>query len=272
MEFESSYQSKSPDEDGYVSYDEQEHDVWRMLYQRQRPLLEDRACAEHLKGLSLLGLSEDKIPQLLDVNKKLSQLTGWVVKPVSALISHQEFFQLLANRSFPAATFIRRLEEIDYIKEPDMFHEIFGHCPMLTQVQFADFVQLFAEKVLQMPTEDWPLLQRLFWFTVEFGLIRTPRGLRAYGGGILSSIGETTYSLESAVPLRTEFNLTAIFRTPYRIDEMQPIYFVIDSFQQLYEMMHRDMTAVLAEVRRLGEFPPFFEVDPNNPSIHVRAC
>lgn len=272
MEFNSRYQSKMPDEAGYVTYDQEENEVWRLLYERQLMTLANRACKEHMLGLERLGLSADAIPQLPEVNARLYNLTGWGVEPVTALISHQKFFQLLASRKFPAATFIRKKEELDYIKEPDIFHELFGHCPLLTQLEFADFVQLFAEKVLQMDEADWPLMQRLFWFTVEFGLIQTSEGIRAYGGGILSSIGETVYSVESDVPQRTLFNLLNVFRTPYRIDVMQPVYFVIESYQQLYDMMNTNLESLLKKARQLGEFPPLFKVAAGDPNVHIMAC
>ncbi len=169
MTFKSRYEAKKPDESGYVDYTDEENETWKILYLRQSKILPGRACKEHIEGLSLLGLSENEIPQLPDVNHKLSNQTGWQVEPVAALISHEKFFQLLASQKFPAATFIRTREELNYIKEPDIFHEFYGHCPMLTQPDFAQFVQKYAEKTLSFPEEDWPLLQRLFWFTVEFG-------------------------------------------------------------------------------------------------------
>lgn len=272
VEFKSQYQSKVADKLGYVEYSEQENDVWRRLYQRQIKALPGRACDEHLKGLELLGLSQQAIPQLPTVNERLKSITGWTVAPVDALISPEEFFTLLANRTFPAATFIRKVEEFDYIKEPDIFHELFGHCPMLTQTDFADFTQKYAENVLSMPKADWPLLQRLFWFTVEFGLIQTAQGIRAYGGGILSSIDETVYSVESPVPLRVLFHPLVALRTPYRIDQMQPVYFVIDSYNALYDFMALDIGHVLEQSRQLGEFPALFEVEEGNPSIHIAMC
>ena len=231
-----------------------------------------QASDEHLEGLKVLGLDSKKIPQLPDVNKQMSSITGWTVKPVNALISAKDFFTLLSNRIFPAATFIRRAESLDYVKEPDIFHELFGHCPMLTQKEFADFTQQYALNVLSMSEDNWPLMQRLFWFTVEFGLIMTSQGLRAYGGGILSSIGETPYSIESDLPVRMLFNVLTVMRTPYRIDQMQPTYFVIESYKQLFDLMKEDLLPFIEQAKSLGEFPPLFKVDENNPSIHIHAC
>jgi phenylalanine-4-hydroxylase len=272
MEFVSSYVSRAPDKQGYVVYSEEENTVWSTLYKRQMEVLPGRACDEYLRGLELLELKQDSIPQIPEVNQCLNDLTGWGVEPVKALISAREFFELLAQRLFPAATFIRREEELDYIKEPDIFHELFGHCPMLTNPVFADFVQDYAQKVLTMDEKDWPLMQRLFWFTVEFGLIQTTQGLRVYGGGILSSIGETVYSVESDIPIRVLFNPLVAFRTPYRIDMLQPVYFVIQNYQQLYDFIHSDVDNILKKVRELGEFPPTFPVEGENPSIHIRVC
>lgn len=272
MEFESSYHAKSVDSDGLVQYSPEEHDVWRQLYERQMAILPGRACDEHILGLELLGLDDKRIPQLPDVNKRLSAISGWTVKPVNALISAQEFFTLLSNKIFPAATFIRRIDELDYVKEPDIFHELFGHCPMLTQEDFANFSQQYALNVLSMPEEHWPLMQRLFWFTVEFGLILTSKGIRAYGGGILSSIGETPYSVESHLAMRVLFDPLVVMRTPYRIDQMQPVYFVINSYKQLFNLMKENLLPYIEQAQVLGEYAPLFKVDEDNPSIHIHAC
>ncbi|WP_058533228.1 phenylalanine 4-monooxygenase [Legionella saoudiensis] len=272
MEFSSRYVAHVPDAQGYVNYSAEENKVWSILFERQIKLIPNRACESFITGLETLGITSQSIPQLPDLSQKLKTKTGWQVAPVAALISAREFFELLANKHFPVATFIRTEEELNYVKEPDIFHEIFGHCPMLTDSVYADFVHDYACKVLSFPEADWPLLQRMFWYTVEFGLIRSPEGLRAYGGGILSSISETVYSVESDVPLRVYFDPIVAFRTPYRIDRLQPIYFVIDDYQVLYDFVLSDIGKLLARTRELGEFPPLFEVDPGNPNIHIRAC
>lgn len=272
MEFVSRYVSHQPDAHGMVDYSPEENSIWKQLYERQRAILPNRACDEFMKALETLELHPDRIPQLPDISKKLELLTGWKVEAVAALISARAFFELLASKRFPAATFIRCQEELDYVQEPDIFHEIFGHCPMLTDPVYADFVHRYALKVLSLPESDWPLLQRLFWFTVEFGLIQTSRGLRAYGGGILSSISETAYSVESDIPMRVLFDPVVVFRTPYRIDMLQRVYFVIDDYQQLYDFVTQDTVAYLNRARALGEFPPLFPVDKNNPGVHILAC
>lgn len=272
MEFVSRYVSHPTDAKGYITYSAEEQQVWRILYERSHQLLPGRACDEFLSGLTELQLTADNIPQLPDVSARIMAATGWQVEPVAALISARAFFELLAKRRFPAATFIRCFEELDYVQEPDIFHELFGHCPMLMNPVYAQFLQDYAIKVLTFPEQEWPLLQRLFWFTVEFGLILTPKGVRAYGGGILSSISETAYSVESDIPLRVLFDPVAAFRTPYRIDQLQRVYFVIQDYNTLYSFVKADIPTLIQRARLLGEYPPFFEVDANNPSIHIVAC
>ena len=272
MQFSSSYVAHVPDTHGLINYSAEENRVWTILFERQMKLLPKRACDEFISGLQTLGITADAIPQLPELSQRLSEQTGWHVAPVEALISAREFFELLAEKRFPAATFIRREEELNYVKEPDIFHEIFGHCPMLTDKVYANFVHDYACKVLTFPESDWALLQRMFWFTVEFGLINTAKGLRAYGGGILSSISETVYSVESDIPLRVLFDPITAFRMPYRIDMLQPVYFVINDYQMLYNFVLSNIGALLKRARELGEFPPLFAVDPNNPNIHIRAC
>ncbi len=272
MEFVSRYVAHQPDERGMINYCDEEHRVWHILFERQQKLLPGRASDEFLQGLQDLGLTVENIPQLPDVSRRLQEKTGWQVAAVPALISARSFFELLAERRFPAATFIRTEEELDYVKEPDIFHELFGHCPMLTNQVYADFVHDYALKVLTFPESDWALLQRLFWFTVEFGLMNTSQGLRAYGGGILSSISETVYSVESDLAMRVLFDPVVAFRMPYRIDMLQRVYFVINDYSQLYQFVTSNIGELIQRARSLGEYPPFFPVDENNPNIHIHAC
>ncbi len=273
MDFVSRYTAHQPDKDGFVAYSEAEHQVWEKLYTRQIKVIQNRAADEYLAGIEKLGYCADRIPQIPELSAKLQKLTGWQVVPVAALISARAFFELLAARRFPGATFIRSMAHLDYVQEPDIFHELFGHCPLLTDPVFADFVSEYAQCVLKFPESDWPLLQRLFWFTVEFGLIETTKGLRIYGGGILSSVNETAYSLDSHVPMRVFFDPITAFRTPYRIDEMQTVYFVIKDYQQLYNMLSESLADCMHEARKLGEYPPLFAIEePSNPSIHIYAC
>lgn len=272
MKFTSRYIAHQPDENGIINYSPEENRVWAQLFNRQMKLVVGRASDEYLQGLKTLALVADHIPQLPELSRCLQALTGWRVEPVEALISAREFFELLATRRFPAATFIRSEEELDYVTEPDIFHELFGHCPMLTNPVYADFMHDYACYVLSRPESDWALLQRFFWFTVEFGLINTDKGLRAYGGGILSSISETVYSVESSLPMRVFFDPLVVFRTPYRIDMLQPIYFVINDYQQLYQSVTSDLGGLIERAHALGEYPPVFPVDENNPNIHIHAC
>lgn len=272
MKFTSRYVAHQPDENGFIHYSPEEHRVWGQLFERQMKLVAGRASDEFLQGLKVLALVADHIPQLPDLSRCLQSLTGWQIEPVAALISAREFFELLAARRFPAATFIRSAEELDYVTEPDIFHELFGHCPMLTNPVYANFIHDYACYVLSCPEADWALLQRLFWFTVEFGLINTDKGLRAYGGGILSSISETVYSVESPLAMRALFDPLAVFRTPYRIDMLQSVYFVISNYQQLYDCVKADLAELIQSAHQLGEYPPFFPVSENNPNIHIHAC
>lgn len=272
MEFSSRYQAKIPNAKGIVDYSAAENLVWDTLYSRQSEILAGIACDEFIRGVDLLQLTPNNIPQLPDVSTILQKLTGWQVVPVQALISPREFFTLLSEQKFPAATFVRVLEELDYVTEPDIFHELFGHCPMLTEPVYADFIRRYAELALSLPEKEWPLLQRLFWFTVEFGLVNTKQGLRAYGGGILSSYQETLYCVNSEIPQRKPFDPLDALRTPYRIDMLQHVYFVIDDYQQLYDYIQSDVAALLQQAHQLGEFEPMFPVDPDNPNIHIFAC
>lgn len=272
MEFKSKYVAHQPNDQGIIDYRSEEHQVWKVLFERQMSILPNRACDEFITGIQNLGLTCEQIPQLPEINKRLLACSGWQVTPVAALISAREFFELLATRHFPAATFIRTLEELDYVQEPDIFHELFGHCPLLTFPVYANFIESYAKLVLKFPESDWSLLQRLFWFTVEFGLIQTPQGIRAYGGGILSSISETSYSVESPVPLRVLFEPLAVLRTPYRIDQLQTTYFVISDFESLFQLVGRNLKKDIEQAKALGEFPPLFSIEPNNPSIHIFAC
>ena len=253
-----SYVAKPVDDQGNAAYTDEENQIWHELIVRQIPLVQGRACDEYINGLRLLDLPLDRIPQCHEISSVLHDATGWALEPVAALIPFDKFFSLLANRKFPAATFIRRREELDYLQEPDIFHEIFGHCPMLTNQACADFTENYGKLALEATHEDRVMLAKLYWFTIEFGLLKTNEGLRAYGGGILSSKSETIYSLESKTPLRKPFNALEILRTPYRIDIMQPIYFIIDDFNVLFELIETDLIGLIHEARRLGMYQPLY--------------
>lgn len=253
---ETTYIAKTVDKHGFAAYNDLENAMWNQLITRQYPIVEAYACPEYLHGLQLLNLPKDRVPQCFEISKVLQETTGWQLEPVPALISFDYFFELLANRRFPAATFIRRPEDLDYIKEPDIFHEIFGHCPLLTNRAYADFTHTYGKLGLNATEEERILLARLFWFTNEFGLIKTSQGLKVYGGGILSSVEETIYSLESKKPERKPFDVMDALRTPYRIDEIQPIYFVLENFDQLYNLVNIDLMAYIRQAKLLGEHTP----------------
>lgn len=252
------YAAKVPDERGLIAYTADEDRIWAALYERQMNVLPGRACNEYLDALKRLDLPPDRVPQAKDVSAVLRKYTGWEVAPVPALINFDDFFRLLSEKKFPAASFIRTWEEFDYLQEPDIFHEIFGHTPLLIDERFAEFTHAYGKYGLKASKEDRVMLARLYWFTVEFGLMNTPDGLRAYGSGIMSSPGELIYSLTSDKPERKPFDPVDALRTPYRIDIYQTVYFVIDSLQDLFDVAQKDLFALIAEARRLGMHAPTF--------------
>jgi len=256
---QSKYSSKEPDKNGFVSYTAEENNVWHDLYTRQIDNIQDRACQEYIDGISSIGLTAQAIPQIPEVNEHLRSYTAWEVYPVPALIGFEKFFQLLANKKFPAATFIRTREEMDYLQEPDIFHEIFGHCPLLSNQNYADFMLEYGKLGLTVDHKTRVMLARLYWFTIEFGLIQKPEGLRIFGGGILSSFGETQYCLENDKPIRKALDPLYVFRTPYRIDIYQSIYFIINSFEELFNIMQKDLLSLIKEAQNLGMHEPLFE-------------
>lgn len=256
------YLSQRPDASGIVRYSDAEHAIWAELRARQSAAIADRACDEFRHGLDLLQLSADRIPQLAEVSARLRRETGWEVAAVPALIPFSEFFALLAARRFPAATFIRRREHLDYLQEPDIFHELYGHAPLLTDPAFAAFTERYGQIGLAAGKQDRVFLARLYWFTVEFGLLRRPGGGAAiYGGGILSSPRETAWAMGPA-PLLKPFDLIEVLRTPYRIDIVQPQYFVLDRLRDLQALTQVDLLAAIAEARQLGLHPPLFPPKP----------
>jgi len=258
MSKSSNYSAKIPDENGVIPYTDEEHGVWADLYARQMEIIEGRVAQEFLDGLEILDLPSDRIPQPVDVSRVLLERTGWQVEPVPALINFDRFFKLLADRKFPAASFIRTRQEMDYLQEPDIFHEIFGHTTMLTHQAFADFTEAYGKAGVKASKAERVFLARLYWFTVEFGLLQTPQGVRIYGGGIASSPGETVYALDSDEPLRRPFDPIEALRTPYRIDIYQTVYFILDHMNDLFELSSTDLLALIREARALGEFEPTY--------------
>ena len=252
------YVSKTPGADGRIAYSDEENAVWQDLIERQLPMLPGRVCDEYIAALDIMQLPRDHVPQLDEVSAILREHTGWSVQPVPALIGFAEFFELLARKRFPAATFVRRREDMDYLEEPDIFHEIFGHTPLLTDYRFAAFTEAYGKAGLAASPQDRAMLARLFWFTVEFGLCDSGDGLHSYGAGIVSSPGELVYALESDTPERLPFDPVEALRTPYRIDIFQPVYFVLDDFDQLFELAQSDLGGLIREARRRGMHAPRF--------------
>ncbi|WP_201508883.1 phenylalanine 4-monooxygenase [Psychrobacter alimentarius] len=262
------YVSHQPDSHGHIQYGDHENAMWQALLERQANEIPNRACSAYIEGLSKLNLPATHIPQLSDIDEVLQATTGWQTAAVPALISFGKFFKLLANKSFPVATFIRRFEDMDYIEEPDIFHEIVGHCPLLTHPAFATFNETYGKLGLEATKEERWFLARLYWFTIEFGLVgRRPEERRIYGGGILSSPSETIYALSDElqnpsqpIPECRAFDLLDVLRTPYRIDQIQPIYYVIDDLDTLFDIVDSDIMGMVKKAMSLGLFEPSYPV------------
>jgi phenylalanine-4-hydroxylase len=220
----------------YDAYTAEEHAIWRTLYQRQVGLLGEHAAPEFMAGLRLLGVDAHRIPSLDEASERLKRLTGFEVIGVPGLIPEADFFAHLAERRFPVTVWMRRRDELDYLVEPDLFHDFFGHLPMLAHTVFANFIQAYGAigAHAQSPAA-LKMLARLYWYTVEFGLVATSRGLRAYGAGILSSSGETIYATRATGPARIRFDLERVLRTNYLIDSYQKTYFVLHDIEELFD-------------------------------------
>ena len=232
----------------YAAYTSEDHDTYRRLYARQAALVPGRACDEFLAALPFLGAS-DHIPRFDQINERLRRATGWEIVGVPGLIPEVPFFTLLANRKFPVTDWIRTAAEFDYIVEPDIFHDLFGHVPLLFNPVFADHMQQYGKGGLKAHRLGaCELLSRLYWYTIEFGLIRQKDGLRAYGAGIISSPGELRHAVESAKPARLPLEIERAMRTRYKIDNFQQTYFVIDSFQELFDKTAPDFASIYARL------------------------
>lgn len=252
------YASLSPDASGYYPYSEDDHAVWGTLFTRQMDALQGVMVDSYLDGIRALGLNADAVPQVVDIDKRLNELTGAGVEGVPALIAPTRFFNLLSDRKFPVATFLRRREHMDYIEEPDLFHEVFGHCPLLTNSAYCDFIERFGQQAQKLGKGySWHMF-RLFWFTVEFGLIHTKDGVRAYGAGIGSSPAEAENAMNGHAEIR-DFDLMDVLRTPYRIDIVQPVYFAIESFEALTMALDQDLAALIDQAKALGDHTPLFD-------------
>ncbi|MBV7255707.1 phenylalanine 4-monooxygenase [Pacificimonas sp. WHA3] len=235
----------------------EEHDVWDTLFARQSKQLPGRAAQPFLDGLDVLHLSRPGIPNFEELSEKLMKTTGWEVVAVPGLIPDDAFFDHLANRRFPAGNFIRTADQLDYLQEPDVFHDVFGHVPLLADPVFADYMQAYGEGGLRsLKFGAIHKLARLYWYTVEFGLIREDDDLKIYGAGIVSSHGESIFALDSDSPNRLGFDLKRTMRTEYRIDDYQQTYFVIDDFEGLLQQTQEtDFAPLYSELETLEDLP-----------------
>lgn len=245
-------------EQPWETYSETDHQIWQTLYLRQQALLGPQACQEFLDAQAAMGMTEAKIPKFSELNAFLNKTTGWQIIGVEGLLPELDFFDHLANCRFPVTWWIRRPDQLDYLSEPDLFHDLYGHVPLLMNPVFANYMQAYGRgglRAYSFGTEALSQLTRLYWYTVEFGLINTEQGLRIYGAGILSSKGECDYSLESPAPNRIGFDLQRIMNTRYRIDTYQKTYFVIDSFQQLFEATFADFEPIYQQLNSKQAHP-----------------
>jgi phenylalanine-4-hydroxylase len=234
-----------------------EHAVWRTLFERQTKLLPRRACDEFVDGMKRLPIGPGEIPDFRRLSEALGKRTGWQVVAVPGLVPDEVFFEHLANRRFPAGQFIRKPDQLDYIEEPDVFHDVFGHVPMLMNPVMADYIQAYGRGGLRAQKLGvLPQLARVYWYTVEFGLVEQRGGLRIYGSGIASSYTESVFALEDASPNRIGFDLPRVMRTRYRIDDFQETYFVIRNLDELLELARIDFAPIYASVKGQPEFEP----------------
>lgn len=246
------YRHIAPDytiEQDYARYSADEHQLWKRLYARQSALVPRYACAEFNEVLATLNFGAG-IPRFTEINVKLQAATAWTLVAVPGLIPDDIFFNHLANRRFPVSVWLRTPAEFEYIVEPDIFHDFFGHVPLLFNRVFADYLAAYGRggvKAKGLDALDY--LARLYWYTVEFGLIRTPQGLKAYGAGILSSAGELPHCVDSAQPHRVKFDLLRVMQSQYKIDTFQETYFVIDSFAELFAATAPDFTPYYLDLR-----------------------
>lgn len=240
----------------WETYTPAQHALWRRLYQRQARLIPGRACDVYIESLERLNIG-DGIPDFAQHSALLFKATGWELVAVPGLVPDHVFFNHLANRRFPVTVWLREPEEFDYIVEPDVFHDFFGHVPLLFNPIFADHLQEYGKGGLKaLKVDGLALLARLYWYTIEFGLIDSAQGLRVYGAGILSSGGEIEHCLTSPSPLRIPFNLERVMRTLYKIDSYQETYFVIRSFRQLFEDTAPDFTPLYQKLASLTPLSP----------------
>lgn len=234
----------------YDQYTAEDHQVWRILFERQIKNLSGAATDEYLDGIKRVQFTADRIPDFREVNQILQPMTGWQLHVVPGLIPNKAFFELMKNRHFCATTWLRKMSQLDYLEEPDMFHDVFGHVPLLTNQPLCDFLEDLSRIALKYIDSELAieLVSRIYWFTVEFGLINENGKVKIYGAGILSSGGETNYSLESDIPQRVPYNVREVLATPYIKEKFQEKYFIIDSYEQLYASVSEIETCIAEEV------------------------
>ena len=241
----------------WPSYSAAEHDRWDRLFKRSQAVLHERACDEFIAMMHTLKLSESGIPDMERLSDRLDKITGWRVVPVAELVPDDVFFDHLANRRFPAGAFIRSEQEMDYLEEPDVFHDVFGHVPLLANPVYSNFMQAYGKGGQRaISLGRLPNLARLYWYTVEFGLLRTPAGLRIFGAGIMSSTTESVFALESQSPNRIAFDLERVMRTKYLIDDFQQTYFVIESFEKLLDDCYQDFAPIYERIGSATDIEP----------------
>jgi phenylalanine-4-hydroxylase len=241
----------------WEDYTAAEHAVWKVLYDRQTALLRGRACDEFVAGMQALPIAPDRIPHFEQLSEVLGSHTGWQIVAVPGLVPDEVFFEHLAHRRFPAGQFIRRADQLDYLEEPDVFHDVFGHAPMLMNPVIADFIQAYGEGGLRAQRlGTLPLLARVYWYTVEFGLVQQADGVRIYGSGIASSRAESVFALDDDSPHRIGFDLERVMRTRYRIDDFQECYFVLDALDDLLELAHIDFAPLYERVQSMDTLEP----------------
>lgn len=234
------------------TYSTEAQDTWRTLLRRQSGLARQHACPAFLTGLARLDIGE-RIPDFARVSDALERRTGWRIVGVPGLIPDAAFYGHLAQRRFPVTVWIRRRDEIDYLVEPDLFHDFFGHVPLLADPVFADYMQAYGQRGIEAGAANVHRLARLYWYTVEFGMIRSGTGLKVFGAGIISSARETLHAMESPVPARIPFEVRRVMRTAYEIDRLQRTYFVLDDFTQLFEATQADFPALYSALAAMPE-------------------
>jgi len=223
----------------YQDYTDDQHGVWEELVRRRRPQLDAHACREYLEGFQIIGLRDDRLPDLSAITDQLRPRTGWSTTPVSGFLPAEAFFEMLAARMFPTTTWLRGRDSLGYIPEPDIFHDVFGHVPMHAHPVFADFLQHYGSVCAKVKDPDaLERLGRLFWYTVEFGLIRQDGKIKVYGSGVISSHGECTNVIDGGCEVR-DFSLNEVLSTPVKVDAIHKLLFAIESFDQIYEAMRQ---------------------------------